>query len=261
MSAPQHQRGVPLSPETEAVILQMYADKAPRREIMDATGVGKSTVSDVLNRNGIELRAPKTRLSPEKEAEVVKLYKEGKERKVIVALTSVPNSTITWVLKRAGIDRTHKRRSSVPSERTLQVKAMWFAGKSQTEIAEKLDTTPAAVAGIIFRNKWKRDEAYNVVNSLRASRENGARMGAINLERGRASGRVPKLRLVSDNPKPKLPKHPGWAGAPRVRGVTMTPRKLGFIRRFLEANWRLDEVAHLFDVSADAITEALREAA
>jgi hypothetical protein len=49
-------------------------------------------------------------------------------------------------------------------------------------------------------------------------------------------------------------------GSPRAATRAPNPvagRKLRFIRRFLDANWRVAEVAHLFDVEPSDITEAL----
>ncbi|NBB17017.1 hypothetical protein GVN21_16750 [Caulobacter sp. SLTY] len=44
-----------------------------------------------------------------------------------------------------------------------------------------------------------------------------------------------------------------YGRATTVRLKELTPRKLRYCRRFLNAGWALDEVADLFDVSADAL--------
>jgi GcrA cell cycle regulator len=158
------QRGVALSPEVEAEIIGLYQSGAQRQQIMATVGVGKSTVSDVLSRNGVALRYPRTGPNPERDALVVQMYKAGAERKDITAATGVPNSTITHVLKRNGVEDAHVRRSPVSSERAEAIAKLYLEGKSYAQIQQALGISRNSVAGIIYRRGIQRSEEINEAN-------------------------------------------------------------------------------------------------
>lgn len=164
-------RGVALPLDVEAEIVRLYQAGDQRQEIMDKTGVGRSTVSDVLNRNGVKLRTGKVLHSADKADLAVQMYKGGAERKEITEKTGIPNSTLTWILKRFGVDLTHVRRAGVPSERTQTICRLWEDGLSQRQIAETLGISTSAVAGVVYRKGLKRPDAVNRANLKHANQK------------------------------------------------------------------------------------------
>jgi hypothetical protein len=62
-------------------------------------------------------------------------------------------------------------------------------------------------------------------------------------------------RRVDARPEPMIERQ----GAVRVRALS--PRGLGFARRFLKADWPIEDIADLFDVPADTLAQALGVAA
>jgi GcrA cell cycle regulator len=162
--------GTQHSPATEAEVVRLYRIGLSREEIGAQAGVGRTTISAILNRNGVELRAPRSARNIEREAEVVRLYLADVSRAEITDKTGVPNSTITHILVRHGVERSKKQKAPVPSEISQAICKLFLEGLSYSQIAKELGITHGVVAGIVFRRKVKRPEEMSRANLKAAMR-------------------------------------------------------------------------------------------
>jgi uncharacterized protein YerC len=96
--------GIRTSPETEALVMEMYGQGKTWREIMERSGVTEHTVSAIIKRNGGEI-GRKHSLSAEDWQRAVALYEDGMDAPEIGHRLGCHSSMIYYVLEREGIDR------------------------------------------------------------------------------------------------------------------------------------------------------------
>lgn len=168
----KHSSGFRHQPDTEAEVIRLYTAGASRDQIIDKTGVGRTTITAIIKRNNVEFR---NKRRPEVEAEVVRLYTSGVERKIITAQTGVPGATITHILKRNGVERDHRRRNAVPDDMVEAICSLFLEGASHSQIAGVLGISVGAVAGLIYRKGLKRDPSVARANLMSAARARSPR--------------------------------------------------------------------------------------
>lgn len=172
MALVQLQNGFKHPPEIDAEVVRLYVAGASRDQIIEKTGVGRTTIGAILKRNNVEFR---NKRRPDVEAEVVRLYTSGVERKLITEQTGVPGATITHILKRNGVERDHNRSNAVPAGTVEAICNLFLEGASHSRIAGALGISVGAVAGLIYRKGLKRDPTVARANLVSAARARSPR--------------------------------------------------------------------------------------
>lgn len=99
-----------ITKQQESDIINLYQEGKSTKEVSTIVGVSQSSVSRVLNRNGIELRSKGSHSSPKKfsediEKEIIRLYvEENKNTNEIASIFGTYNTSVRRVLLRNNIE-------------------------------------------------------------------------------------------------------------------------------------------------------------
>ena len=115
-----------LSPETEALVIQLYKEGKQRQEIAAACQIHKGSIGRILRDNGIE-RTRVKRVSPEDVTRIIQLYKDGVSSEIIADNLNIDGGTVRRKLRQNGIEI----RPATENKRQYKINDTFF---------EKIDT-------------------------------------------------------------------------------------------------------------------------
>lgn len=174
--------------------------------------------------------------------EIAHLYRNGATREAICRKVGCGSSTLSKALTDQRVPlRDHQRRDR-RAELVQSVRELWELGRSQSVIGKALGITKNAVAGIVFRHGFTRDEAVSKANREAARKQNAVKLCRTprapkppRPKREKAevpqmtvidAGNVPAVRVTNSGqviamqPSAELPRFPGATSKSRPKPWT-----------------------------------------
>jgi GcrA cell cycle regulator len=104
---PPCQAGVPTPPEVQAEIVRLRLAGASRRQIMAATGCGRSTVDKMVKKHGLPAKGPAAHATPEERVEAIRqmFVVEGKSYAEISDALGMSRNSVAGIVFRKGFTR------------------------------------------------------------------------------------------------------------------------------------------------------------
>lgn len=190
--------------KTEAKVIEMYRNNYTRKDIVTATGVSDSTISKILKRHGIGMRAKQIDIKTE--AKVIEMYCNNYTWKDIVAETGVSESSVLAIVKRNGLVGIRLK----PKDEQAVID-MYNKGYRVTDIVAEAKVSSPEVYRILKRNGVEPNRvpiiSDETVETIISMYNKGCELSLISRKVNKSSHEI--MTIISNNNVEKRGPHAG----------------------------------------------------
>ncbi len=155
--------GERISDDTEQKVCADYIAGMNSSEVARKHGIGKSSVGNILKRNGVPTRAP-SEWNAERDRAIIEFYLEGANQTETAERFGLSQAGVGMVLERHGV----RARFRLTEDEKNQVVSLYVSGSSSRQIARQLGFNFTAICSLLrkrgierrSRRIWHFDEAF-----------------------------------------------------------------------------------------------------